>query len=143
MEDDASLMTQQVAEQVKTPVIQNSHALVNPAFRPSPWPTVLSTTSKVLYGLGGLSVIASVGIWNRISMPARTPKGKKVATVKPTREQYQESQRLGTFVGLLAPTFVIAAKALDDASTKLTNREMNRWEKQQAGKARSFRFFGR
>lgn len=141
-------MSQQVQEQVPTksqPIPQNGQYT---AFHASPWPTVLSASGKVLYGLGGLSVIASIGIWNRLSLPKRMPGARKaikaVKTVKPSKEQSQESQRLGTFVGLLAPTFVMAGKALEDASARLISYEYEQWEKKQSEKVRtSFRFFGR
>ncbi len=141
-----------MTQQTQDPTL-NKAALTNsngqyPAFRQSPWPTVLAATSKVFYGLGGVTILASLGIWNRVALPKLPVRGaKKSAKLvsKPaTREQHQESQRLGTFVGLWAPTFVITAKALDDASTRLARHEYAQWEKKQGEKARTaFRFFNR
>ncbi len=152
------LSMQQVQEQPKTQQTKTQQPANNSAkneeliaFRPSAWPTVLSTGSKVCYTLAGASILLSIGIWNRIPVlgyrqTKQIAKGQR-KLVKPTKEQYQESQKLGSFVGLWAPTFVLTAKALDDASERVAQYEFAQWEKKQVEKVRSAafrsRFFGR
>lgn len=146
---------QQVQEkQAQQPKVQPSqnHSQPTPAYRPSPMPMILSTSAKVCYGFSALALAASVAVWNSPSFPkfsfSKKPSKnapKKVVAAKPTERQYHESQRLGSFVGLLTPTFALAGKILDDASERVAKYEITQWEKKQAEKARTtaFRFFSR
>jgi hypothetical protein len=129
-----------------------NHDQLTPAYRPSPMPMILATSAKVCYGFSALALAASVVVWNspgfpKFSFSKKQNKNapKKAVVAKPTERQYHESQRLGSFVGLLTPTFALAGKILDDASARVAQHEIAQWEKRQAEKARTtaFRFFSR
>ncbi len=122
-------------------------------YHQSAWPMVLSTAGKVCFGLSGVSMAASLGIWNRVSLP-KPHFGKKASLktkaqkpAKPSEQQRQHAQRLGSYVGVFTPTLVIAGQALEMASDRLARREFSQWEKKQAEKARladfRARFFSR
>jgi hypothetical protein len=138
------------SQQQKVLPSQN-HNQPTAAYRPSPMPVILATSAKVCYGFSALALIASVAVWNSPNFPkfsiGKTPskKAPKQIIAKPTERQYHESQRLGSFVGLLMPTFALAGKILDDASERVAQYEYAQWEKQQGEKARTtaFRFFSR
>lgn len=117
----------------------------NTSYRPSPLPIVLATTAKVCYGLSAASLVGSIAAWNRLSMPFANKKAQQRAkqTAKPNERQYHESQRLGTYVGLLTPTFAVVGKILDDASERLAQHDFARWEKQRSEKGQSAAFRAR
>jgi len=117
-------------------------------FKQSPVPAILSTTGKVFYGLSSAAILLSIGIWNRPSMTLPKFGKKSVRNQKKVSErQYQESQRLGTFIGLWAPTLMITGKVLEDASERVSRYEIESWERKQADKTRTpefrARFFNR
>ena len=139
---------QQVQEKQQQKSQTNHNGLINEkdaAYRPSPMPFVLSTTAKVCYGLSAASIVLSVGVWNRISiaLPFASKKAKAKISSKPSEKQYHESQRLGAFVGLWAPTFAVAGKVLDDASERVAQYDFAQWEKKQAEKVHSAAFRAR
>ena len=138
---------QQVQEkQQQQKSLNNHNALTNEkdaAYRPSPMPFVLSTTAKVCYGLSAASIVLSVGVWNRVSVKSPFAGKKAKFTPKPSEKQYHESQRLGAFVGLWAPTFAVAGKILDDASERVAQYDFAQWEKKQAEKVHSAAFRAR
>jgi hypothetical protein len=120
-------------------------------FNPSPLSRVLTVASGVCYGLAGASVALSIGIWNRERLPRLAKKGNRRAWVrnhhKPGDHQVSESQRLGSYVGTLAPTLMVAGKVLTDAAARVVKAEQTRWETARVDKSRMnefrSRFFGR
>lgn len=136
---------QQTQEQLQSKTVSNHEQAI--AFHSSPLPAILSVSGKACYGLSAVAIALSVGIWNRAAfLPPALRTGKKAANspkVKPTREQYYDAQRLGAFVGLWAPTLVIAGKALEDASEQVARSEFERWERRQVEKTRSAAFRSR
>lgn len=144
-------MQQQVQDKQQQKSLNNEQQLPS-YYQPSPFPTILSTTAKVCYGLSAASIVLSVGVWNRIGFGLPVYHERKLTKSqernhKPSEREYRESQRLGAFVGLWAPTFVIAGKILDDASERVAQYEFAQWEKKQAEKIHSpafrARFFSR
>jgi hypothetical protein len=128
-------------QKIVTTTAQAAKTPKTTGYRPSPLPTVLATSAKIAYGLSAASLVASVGIWNRVSTPKFGKAAKKASkNQKPSERQYREAQQLGAFIGLLSPTFAVVGKVLDDASERAAASNFARWEKQQAEKARNSSF---
>jgi hypothetical protein len=121
---------------------QNSNIEDRYTFEPSPFPTILGVAGKVFYGLSGVSLVASLFAWNRVfATPASTGKRSQKGIVNKSSEYeqraYQESQRLGTYIGLWTPTFVAIGHVLEYAGERLARYEYYQWEKQQGFKGYS------